>query len=169
MPRSPQPSSGARDHVDWLIGQWAEIRPDVDVSGMHVVGRILRLAARIDAATQENFSRFGLAPGWFDLLATVRRAGRPLSPGALVDACMLTSGGMTGRIDRMERAGLVRRLPAPEDRRGVLVDLTDEGRDVVDRALVAHMEVVEGLIASLTPAEREALGGLLRGLLLDGA
>ena len=169
MARAAQPDFETRDHVDWLIGQWAEVRPEVDVSGMHVAGRILRLAARIDAATQENFSRFGLAPGWFDLLATVRRAGKPLSPGALVEACMLTSGGMTGRIDRMERAGLVRRLPDPDDRRGVLVELTDEGREVVDRALTAHMEVVEGLIASLAPAERQTLAGLLRGLLLDGA
>lgn len=103
------------------------------------------------------------------MLATLRRAGSPyrLSAGELSDSGMLTSGAMTNRIDRLEEAGLARRLPDPDDRRGVLVELTAKGRKLVDRAVSAHVANEHRALASLAVAERRELERLLRKLLIS--
>lgn len=157
------------DPVDRLLAQWGRERPDLDVRPMAVVGRISRVARRIDLAQRATFARFDLDPAAFDVLATLRRTGPPyaLTPGDLMRTAMVTSGAITQRLDRLEARGLVERGGHPGDGRAVLVTLTDAGRRLVDEVLPAHLATEERLIAALGPADREALAALLRRL--DGA
>jgi len=157
------------DHVDRILAQWARERPDLDASPMGVIGRLRRLDRHVGRAVEAALATAGLN-GWeFDVLATLRRSGAPhaLSPGALLDSLMITSGTMTNRLDHLERAGLVRRSPNPEDRRGLLIELTPAGLERVNRALDVHLENEHRLLSGLSPAERDQLAGLLRRLLLS--
>ena len=155
------------DRLDRILAQWRRERPDLDVGAIGVFGRLFRFVHLADAVLAESFGPFGLQPGWFDILAALRRAGSPfeLNPSDLARATMLTSGGTTKRLDRLAEAGLVERRPDPDDRRGTLVRLTRRGRSVVDRAVEAHVKNEERLLQSLTRAEVRALDGLLRKLL----
>jgi DNA-binding MarR family transcriptional regulator len=155
------------DHLDQIVAQWRRERPDVDLSALAVLGRLFRAAHLADEALAKGIARYGLQPGWFDLLAALRRAGKPyeLNPTGLMDATMLSSGGVTKRLDRLAEAGLVERRPDPDDRRGTLVRLTRKGRAVVDRALEAHVANEERLLQPLGPADRKELDRLLRTLL----
>lgn len=154
------------DAVDRLLQQWARERPDLDVSPMAVVGRISRLARRIDAAQRATFARYDLDPPGFDVLATLRRTGRPhtLTPGELMRTAMVTSGAITQRLDRLEGRGLVARGPHPDDGRAVAVTLTPAGLALVDRVLPDHLATEQGLLAGLDAADRAALAGLLRSM-----
>jgi DNA-binding MarR family transcriptional regulator len=157
------------DHLDRIAAQWRRERPDVDVAPLALLGRLLRAAHLGDLELAKGIARYGLRPGWFDLLAALRRAGRPyeLNPTDLMEATMLSSGGITKRLDRLVEAELVERRPDPDDRRGTLVRLTRKGRAVVDRALETHIENEERLLRSLTPSERRALNDLLRRILSE--
>jgi len=156
------------DRAARAVAQWRRERPDLEVRPMLVLGRLSEAAGLIG---QERlapvFARFGLQRGEFDVLATLRRAGKPfaLTPTALYEATMISSGAMTNRLDRLEAAGLIRRAPHPDDRRGVLVSLTDKGRKLIDQALEAHVENQRQILSGLTPAEQESLAGLLEKLL----
>ncbi|GGM09651.1 MarR family winged helix-turn-helix transcriptional regulator [Dactylosporangium sucinum] len=155
------------DDVDRILAQWARERPDLQTEAMGVFGRIYRLARLVGDRQERVYGELGINRGEFDVLATLRRAGAPfqLSPKALSASLMLTTGGMTGRLDRLERAGLVTRAPDPADRRGLVVTLTPRGRELIDEAvgigLAAQREVLERLPA----ADRERLSSLLRDLL----
>lgn len=162
----PDQDSPGADAVDRLLAQWARERPDLDVRPMGVVGRISRLARRIDLAQRATFAAFGLDPAAFDVLATLRRTGAPhaLTPGDLVRTAMVTSGAITQRLDRLEARGLVARGPHPEDGRTALVTLTPAGLALVDEVLPAHLATEERLLAALPDADRAALAALLRTL-----
>src|SRR4051794_6632323 len=123
------------DAVDRLLAQWARERPDLDTRPMGVVGRVSRVARRIDLAQRATFARFDLDPAAFDVLATLRRSGEPyaLTPGDLMRTAMVTSGAITQRLDRLEARGLVARGPHAQGGRGVLVPLTDAGVALVGR------------------------------------
>lgn len=155
------------DHVDRIVEAWRRERPEVDVTALGQLARLFRTAHLMDAALAEPLARHQLRPGWFDLLAALRRAGRPyeLNPTRLMRTTMLSSGGMTKRLDRLGEAGLVERRPDPGDRRGTLVRLTARGRKTIDAALETHAANEERLLSALEPAEREALDRLLRKLL----
>jgi DNA-binding MarR family transcriptional regulator len=157
------------DPVDLILSQWQRERPDLDRRPMAVVGRIMRIARRIDLAQRATFARYDLDPPAFDVLATLRRAGEPfaLTPGDLMRSSMVTSGAITQRLDRLGSRGLVRRDPHPDDGRVVLVSLTPAGRELVDRVLPDHLATEERLLAGLTRAQRTALADLLRTL--DGS
>jgi DNA-binding MarR family transcriptional regulator len=154
------------DEIDRIVDQWARERPDLDASPMAVVGRIKQLARELERALERVFAGFDLSLGDFDVLATLRRSGEPfrLTPGALLDSMMVTSGAVTKRVDRLERAGLVTRAPDPADRRGVLVGLTPEGLELIDRVVEEHVANEENLLADLSDRERERLVRLLRKL-----
>lgn len=113
------------------------------------------------------FAAHGLQPGEFDVLATLRRAGPPyaLSPTALYEATMVTSGAMTGRIDRLEQAGWVARMPDPADRRGTLVGLSPDGRALIDQLMPLHVANEKRALQGLSRAEQEQLLALLDKLL----
>lgn len=154
------------DHVDQIVAQWGEQRPDLDVSGMEIIGRISRLELRIRPRLQEVFASHGLEAWEFDMLATLRRSGPPfrLSAGQLLESMMITSGTMTNRIDRLEQRRLIRRVGDPNDRRKVLVELTQEGLETIDETLPDHAVNEKRLLEALSPKEQQALVGLLRKL-----
>jgi len=156
-----------RDEVDDLVAAWRAERADLDVQPLHVLSRVSRLARHLDRARRTAFAGHGLETWEFDVLSALRRQGSPyqLSPGALLRATLVTSGTMTNRIDRLAAAGLVLRQPDPQDKRGVLVTLTAEGRARVDAALADLLGREEALLARLDRGERELLAGLLRTLL----
>ena len=156
-----------RDEVDDLVDAWRSERPDLDVQPLQVLSRISRLARHLDRARRTAFTARGLESWEFDVLSALRRQGQPyqLSPGALLRATLVTSGTMTNRIDRLAAAGLVRRHPDPQDKRGVLVTLTAEGLARADAALADLLGREEALLAGLDGGEREELAGLLRVLL----
>lgn len=153
------------DAVDRITAQWRRERPDLDSAPMEVIGRITRLSALIQRELERVFAHHGLAGGDFDVLATLRRSGALLTPGELSRSTMVTTGGMTKRLDRLEGLGLIRREPDPRDRRGRLIALTDDGRALIDRAVEAHLQNEERLLADLPAAKRERLAALLRELL----
>jgi len=155
------------DGVDIIIQQWQHERPDLDPEPMGIIGRISRLAQHLDRYIERELQPLGLSSGEFDVLATLRRAGTPyqLTPTALFRSLMLSSGAMTNRIDRLERAGWVRRRPDPTDRRGTLVQLTSEGVQLVNRAVEAHIENERRLLTTLSAEERVQLRDALRRLL----
>lgn len=157
------------DHVDRIVEQWHTERPDLDVAPLELIGRLLRVAHLLDANLGGELAEFELQPGWFDLLAALRRSGPPyeLNPGELMETTMLSSGGMTKRLDRLVEAGLVERRPDPDDRRGTRVRLTRRGKAVFDRALEAHLLNEERVLGSLKRADRRDLNRLLRRLLED--
>ncbi len=156
------------DQVDQILAQWHRVRPDLDVAPMGIVFRVKRLARAFERATARNFANHGLEPGEFDLLATLRRAGEAdrMSAGALGRALMITSGSVTNRLDGLEDRGLIRRLDDPDDRRGVLIELTPKGHRAVDAALEQHLETEQHLVDALTAAQRTQLTDLLRRLLV---
>jgi DNA-binding MarR family transcriptional regulator len=155
------------DHVDRIVEQWHAERPDLDVAPLALVGRLIRVSQLLNERLGAELAEFQLQPGWFDLLAALRRSGPPyeLNPGELMKTTMLSSGGMTKRLDRLVEAGLVERRPDPDDRRGTRVRLTRRGKAVFDRALEAHLENEERALGSLERAHRRELDRLLRRLL----
>lgn len=156
------------DPVDVILAQWHKERPDLDVAPMGIIGRMGRLTKHLERSLQAIFSDFDLHGGEFDVLATLRRSGQPyqLSPTTLFNTLMISSGTMTHRIDRLEQAGLVQRIPDPGDRRGTLIQLTPKGFTLIEEAVEAHVANMHHLLTGLEAAEREALAQLLRKLLI---
>jgi DNA-binding MarR family transcriptional regulator len=152
------------DHVDLIVSMWNAERPDLDVSGMAVIGRIGRLERLIRPKLNEVFSRHELESWEFDVLATLRRSGAPyqLTAGALLELMMITSGTMTNRIDRLEGRGLIARAKDPADRRVVLVTLTAAGLAKIDAAVADHVENESAIISALSAGQQQELISLLR-------
>ncbi|MCX5596752.1 MarR family transcriptional regulator [Streptomyces phaeochromogenes] len=155
------------DPVDAIIDQWAAVRPDLDTAAMEVFGRVFRLSRAMGDRMEKTYARLGISRGEFDVLATLRRSGAPyaLSPRQLSATLMLTTGGMTGRLDKLERAGLLRRSPDPHDRRALQVTLTDKGLTLVDEAVGAGLAVQTEALSSLDEEQAGQLADLLRQLL----
>ncbi len=151
------------DRVARIQADWRRELPDVDVSPQAVIGRLHRLADRLTGELRLVYARYGLSEGEFDVLCALRRAGEPYerAPGELAAHTMVTTGAMTKRIDRLERAGLVTRRRSDDDQRGRIVALTDPGRKLIDQAFTEHMGNERRLLDLLTDAEAEALEGLL--------
>jgi DNA-binding MarR family transcriptional regulator len=164
MARVTRPVS---DEVDDIVARWQAERPDLDVAPLHVLSRVSRLARHLDRARRAAFAAHALEAWEFDVLSALRRQGAPyqLSPGALLRATLVTSGTMTNRIDRLAARGLVRRHPDPQDKRGVLVELTGPGLRSVDAAMADLLDRERGLLAALPAGEQQDLAGLLRVLL----
>ena len=156
------------DRADVTVKQWARERPDLRSLPMAIFGRLSEAAERVMREHMNPlFAEVGLQSGEFDVLATLRRSGEPymLSPTRLYEATMISSGGMTDRLDRLERAGLVERRPDPKDRRGKLIALTNAGRRLIDETIGRHVANEERLLATLTRSEQETLDKLLSKLI----
>ena len=156
------------DRAAKAVEQWKRERPDLDVSPMAVLGRLNEASSLIARERLAPlFARFGLQSGEFDVLATLRRSGQPyaLTPTELYEATMVTSGAMTNRLDRLEKAGLILRGPHPNDRRGIVVQLTGKGLALIDEALTAHVANEHEILAGLSGPERETLAHLLGKLI----
>ncbi|WP_409076088.1 MarR family winged helix-turn-helix transcriptional regulator (plasmid) [Pantoea sp. C3] len=156
------------DHIDFVIGQWDNAMPELDVSSMKVFGRMLRLMKHAGKARAQALEPFGFREGEFDVLATLRRAGAPycLSPTQLYKSLLVTSGAMTHRLSRLEQEGLIERIEDPQDKRSTLVGLTTQGQQRIEQALVVHTATQAAILATLSAAQREALETQLRALLL---
>lgn len=158
----------SKDRADIAVDQWARECPELPSLPMAVFGRLVDLVERVMRDHMNPlFAEAGLQPGEFDVLATLRRAGEPymLSPTQLYEAVMISSGGMTNRLDRLERAGFAERLPDPNDRRGKLIALTTAGKHVIDETISRHVANEARLLSVLTPREQEQLNQLLRRLI----
>lgn len=159
----------ASDAVDLVLEQWARARPDLDASPMRVLGRLSRLTRIAERELKELFGEFGLERGEFDVLATLRRAGSSggMTAGTLARSSMVTSGAVTNRLDRLVAKGYVTRELDPANRRTVIVALTPAGRDLIDRAVVAHVENERRILAALDQDQQDDLAATLRTLLLS--
>ena len=159
---------GKGDAVDAIVDEWHRERPELDPSAKQITGRVVRLSSLFQQAYGEAFTPLGLHEADYGVLAPLRRAGAPfqLTPTELAKHQMMTSGGMTAAIDRLARRGWVQRLPNPNDRRGSLIQLTDEGRRTIDAAMELHTEVEHDLVSALSDKERAQLERLLRKVLL---
>ncbi|HEY8922021.1 MAG TPA: MarR family transcriptional regulator [Candidatus Limnocylindria bacterium] len=157
----------AKDWTDTLLDRWTADRPRQDMGAYQVTARISRIGLHIAQQQEGAFSRFGLNRGEVGVLAALRFAGakEQLSPTQLFKGLMLSSAGITSRLDRLERRGYVKRSRSPDDRRGVLVELTDAGREVLDQAVDANTGRENEMLASLSKEEQDALAGLLKKLL----
>jgi DNA-binding MarR family transcriptional regulator len=160
--------SDGSDHVDRVRAEWRVLRPDLDTSPIAVVARVGRLAAYFDQAINAIMGRYGLTRSTWDILASLRRQPPPhqLSPTELYRALMRSSGWMTNRLHELERAGLIKRVSDPDDRRGVLVRLTRRGVALVDEVAPLHMRNERALLDPLSRSERKQLEDLLRSLLI---
>lgn len=158
------------DRVDLVEQNWRRERPDIDVSSFGIVTRIWRIGRHLDDKRKQLLTAMSTDRGSMDVLAMLRRSGRPYrqSAGQLTRSALITSGGVSQRLDKLERAGLVIRSVDPDDRRRVDVQLTDEGVELVD-AVLAELTAQDhhALAAALEPHEQEMLRSLLRKLLMS--
>jgi DNA-binding MarR family transcriptional regulator len=159
----------ANDEVDRIVDAWEHERPDLDFAPMQVLSRVGRLARHLERARRSAFAASDLELWEFDVLSALRRAGEPyqLSPKALLQQTLVSSGTMTNRIDRLVERELVERRSDPGDGRGILVVMTERGRDRVDTAIALLLQDESELLAALTGVERDRLSTLLRKLSLD--
>ncbi|NMM43836.1 MarR family transcriptional regulator [Rhodospirillaceae bacterium KN72] len=161
------------DRAKSAADQWNREKPELNTGPMVALGRLGEATQRIRRDYLEpNFAVHGLTSGDFDVLATLRRSGPPyaLTPTDLYRNAMISSGGMTARADRLEKAGLVERKPHPTDRRALTIGLTKKGLALIDRVLPDHIAAQEKATAGLSGAELETLSALLGKLIggLDG-
>jgi DNA-binding MarR family transcriptional regulator len=165
--QSAEASSLGEDHrdvVDRLLAKWREARPDLDPSPLEVVGRVIVLAQHLERSVETSLERHGLTLGQFDILATLRRNGKKggLTPSQLLESVVLSSGGMTARLDALAEAGYVKRKTSEQDRRMVVIELTSKGRRVIDNATKTRFAEAKGSLPALTSEETAALTGMLR-------
>jgi DNA-binding MarR family transcriptional regulator len=120
-----------RDHVDFVVAQWAQAMPHVDASSMEIFGRIARVQKHLERLRAEALTLYGFKEGEFDVLATLRRSGEPyrLTPTELYRSLLITSGAMTNRLARLESAGMIERIVDAQDRRTGVADAKGEGSD----------------------------------------
>ena len=157
------------DEVDRIVDAWVRERADLDFSPLQVLSRVGRLSKHLDRARRVAFTACELESWEFDVLSALRRAGKPyrLSPKALLQQTLVSSGTMTNRIDRLVTRDLVERRTDPNDGRGVLVTMTSAGRERVDTAISLLLTAENELLDALSSTEQERLAGLLRKLSLD--
>ena len=157
------------DEVDRIVDAWSRERPDLDFAALQVLSRVGRLARHLDRARRLAFAASDLESWEFDVLAALRRAGSPyqLSPKALLQQTLVSSGTMTNRIDRLVERRLVERRTDPNDGRGILVVMKPLGQERVDRAISELLESENELLDALSPGDQERLSSLLRKLSLD--
>lgn len=172
----PQPPASSYPHhgdsVDIMLRQWRGRSPEVDVSSGEVLARLLRTARLAEELLEDRLRR---QPGRtitnvgdFDLLQTLRRAapGNALTPGQLMQYLVVSSAGLSGRLNRLERDGWIVRTASPDDRRRSLVTLTAQGREEFDQHLESHLAVERQLLSVLSVEERAVVVSALRKLLL---
>lgn len=158
----------AKDWTDNLLASWATIHPGLDMDTYQVTARISRIGQHIARHQEEVFGRFGLSRGEVGVLSALRVSGPPhrLSPTRLFKGLMLSSAGITSRLDRLESRGLVKRARDPHDRRAVLVELTGPGRKVLDEAVAANTKAERALLDRLSAKEIATVSKLLRKMLM---
>jgi DNA-binding MarR family transcriptional regulator len=155
-----------QDDVSRFRGQWARELPDLDTAAMDILGRARRIVLRSRPPIEAVFAAHGLDAGEFDVLATLRRSGRPYSlrPTELYKSLMISSGGLTARLAKLEKAALIERPPSPDDARSTLVRLTDAGKSKVEAAFREDMAIESRMIVGLDASQRAQMTKLLKSL-----
>jgi DNA-binding MarR family transcriptional regulator len=155
------------DRIERLVGQWGAERPDLDLDTMDLAARLMRVGELIKGRIEEFAAGFGIHRGEGDVLFALRRAGPPfrLSPTRLAASLLVTSGTMTNRLDRLEQRGLIKRLPNPNDRRGLDIELSAEGRRLVDEAVTEHVANEREMLSVLSQRDRADLIRITRKLM----
>jgi len=150
------------DHVDKILAQWHQERPDLDVGPMGLIGRLKRLHDRLSTELERIYSSHGLNGASFDVLATLRRSGIPyeLSPTELINWTMVTSGTMTNRLDRLENKGLIERRTNPKDRRSSVIALSKKGFELIDMVVTEHVKNQHRLLSALDANSRQQLNSI---------
>jgi DNA-binding MarR family transcriptional regulator len=160
----------AKDSIDrWIEDHaWAEF-PQLDLEVEGIVNRIGVLSKYVKRSFDETASEFGINKGELDILKMLRLkdSAGAASPSHLADRLRLSSGAMTNRLDRLETQGLIERRADPNDRRGVIVKLTDKGDEIFRSAIERQIEKEKDLVAPLSSNEREKLSHLLRKLIAE--
>lgn len=161
-----QATGPSEDEVDRILAQWRKERPDLDPSPMGVFGRLARISIARQSLLTKFMAEYDLSPAGFDVLANLRRSGPPhrKTPSELATSSLLSSGGITFRLDRLEAAGLIRRVPSPDDRRVMYAELTPEGLALIDELIESHLERDHELLADFSDEERRTLARLLSKL-----
>lgn len=154
------------DFVDTLIAEWLDTVPSLDLSGLPIIARIVRMSHYISQFVDANFSRYNLNVGEFEVLAALaRNPDRQLSPKDLQKKILISSGGLSNRINRLEEKKYIVRMPDPSDRRGVIVKITPEGRKLTLEAVVTHVAIEKALIQGLEAKDQDDLAKLMKKLI----
>ena len=146
-----------RDFVDSLEEEWLREVPDLHTAGLAVVARLVRMSYYIARRVDSNLARFGLTRGEFEVI----------TPKDIHAKILITSGGLSNRIRKLEEKGLIVRMPDQSDGRGVVLKVTEKGRELTLKAVTSHVEVECQLVEGLSAQDREALSGLLKKLILS--
>ncbi|WP_240206716.1 MarR family transcriptional regulator [Vibrio sp. CyArs1] len=152
------------DAIDRVVEQWAKQKPELDTEPMAMMGRLMRIAKYMETKVADLHKKYDLKLGEFDVLATLRRSGKPyrLTPSELINTMMLTSGAMTNRLDKLESKGLISREHSKADRRSVTVQLTQDGLVLIDKMIEEHVEVQDGLVKSLSASQKKQANQLFK-------
>jgi DNA-binding MarR family transcriptional regulator len=152
------------DAIDSLLDAWRVARPDLDPAPLGIVGRVIVLAKTLERSVDAALEKHGLTLGQFDILATLRRNGSKggLTPTQLLESVVLSSGGMTARLDQLAKDDLIARKADATDRRKVVVELTAKGRKLIDAATATRFEEAKRSLPPLKAAELKELESLLR-------
>jgi DNA-binding MarR family transcriptional regulator len=158
-----------QDHIDRFLATINLVFPGLDLEVEGIVDRIAGIGRRLNRTMDETLAEFGLDSAEHKALSVLAQAGAPYrsTPGRLAERMDLSSGAMTNRLDRLEQAGLIRRLPDPDDRRRVVVELTDHGRETYRDAVGAQAKKEALVTAALNEREKAQLNALLRQLMLE--
>jgi DNA-binding MarR family transcriptional regulator len=155
------------DHIGRLVTLRHAESPGVPLEGMEILGRARRLTLLSRPAIEAVFAKHGIDTGEFDVLATLSRTGAPyeMRPTEIMQNLLISSGGLTDRLKRLETKGLVSRRKSKGDRRSTMACLTTMGRKLIESAYAEDMAVEAEMLGSLTASERRALADLLAKLL----
>lgn len=155
------------DLIDEIIEGWQNYDHHLDTSGTEIVGRIIRLQSLVARKVDENLAQHGLTVGEFDVLAALLRAQNyQLTPTKIQELMIVSSGGLSNRLLRLEKDGRIVRLPDPSDRRGVIVQLTATGHELIKTVIPTHLAIETGFIRDLNTKDKHQLQNLLKALLL---
>jgi DNA-binding MarR family transcriptional regulator len=166
MRKNSEDHASDTDRIDLLLAEWQTERPELDAAAMEVVGRVLSIGRQLEGRANAALKPLGLHYTDLDVLATLRRGGRPYrrTPTELRNAVLITSGAMTACLDRLEGNGLIARVADPNDRRSSAAELTTEGRKLIDKAIAVRFAEATDALASLSESERKRLAILLKKL-----
>lgn len=166
MGKKTESQAADTDRIDRLLAEWQAERPELDAAAMAVVGRLLSIGRQLEGRANAALKPLGLHYTDLDVLATLRRGGRPYrrTPTELRDSVLITSGAMTACLDRLESNGLIARVADPHDRRSSAAELTTEGRKLIDKAIAVRFEEAAEALSSLSDSERSRLAALLKKL-----
>ena len=157
-----------KDFVDSLEEEWKAQVPELSTKPISVVARLVRMSYYVERKVGENLSKYGLTRGEFEVLAVLtRNPFTNITPKILQTKILITSGGLSNRIRKLEEKGLLERIPDRGDRRGVILKITDKGRDLTLQAVNSHVEVERQLSACLSSEEQEQIAYLLKKMIMS--